>query len=188
MKYRGDHNEGEIEIVREHTVFENRYAKVSNDEVIFPTGTCGTYLRVSMPTDRSVGVLPVTADGKLLLIRTFRHGARGWGYEIPKGEAFAGEDGETAAKRELLEETGIRADKLLFAGEFCESPAVFSGRLCCYIGLGCKVSDSIALENTEAIAGVRAFDPEEYLADRSMDFVDAVTQLMVYHYLKNRGD
>lgn len=188
MTYKGDRNAGEIEIIEEKVVFENRYAKVSNDDVIFPGGNRGTYLRVSMPTDRSVGVLPVTAEGKILLIRTFRHGARGWGYEIPKGESLAGEDCETAARRELLEETGIKAERLQFAGEFCESPAVFSGRLSCYIGYGCRIADRTSLENTEAIAGVRAFEPKEYLADRSMDFVDAVTQLMVYHYLNNRGN
>ncbi len=183
----GDHRAGEIEIVKEHVVFENRYARVSNDEVLFPKGASGTYLRVSMPTDRSVGVLPVTEDGKIILIRTFRHGARGWGYEIPKGEAFADESNEDAAKRELLEETGIQAEKLIFAGEFCESPAVFSGRLSCYIGLGCKIADRASIESTEAISGVGVFAPEEYLSDHSMDFTDAVTQLMVYKYLENRG-
>lgn len=188
MTYKGDHNAGEIEIVEERVVFENRYARVCNDDVVFPNGDRGTYLRVTMPTDRSVGVLPVTRDGKILLIRTFRHGARGWGYEIPKGESLAGEDSETAARRELSEETGILAEELVFAGEYSESPAVFSGRLKCYIGLGCRIAKEASIENTEAISGVRAFDPEEYLQDQSMDYVDAVTQLMVCKYLKNRGN
>lgn len=174
---------GEIEIARECLVFENQYIKIYNDEVLFPSGYSGTYVRISSHTNQSVGVLPVTADGNLVLIRTFRHAARGWGYEVTKGEVSVGEKPEEAARRELLEETGYTAGKLIDLGEVCESPAIFSGRMRCYLALDCVTSECAHPELTEAISGVRIFSADSYFDDRTADFTDAITQLLILKYL-----
>ncbi|MBQ8515901.1 MAG: NUDIX hydrolase [Ruminococcus sp.] len=185
--YKGNHQNGEIEIIEERSVFKNRYMEIFNDDVLFPSGVKGTYIRAASNNDMSIGVLPVTEEGRIVLIRTFRHGVRGWGYEIPKGEALIGEKGEIAARRELYEETGITPEKLIYMGELCESPAVFSGRMKCYIALNCQYAGEKEPEDTEAISGTREFDAEEYLLGQDgCDFTDAVTQLMVYKYMALR--
>lgn len=185
---KGDHTAGEIEIVRQVPIYTNRYLSIFNDEVIFPSGAAGTYFRVSSASNRSVGILPIAPDGRLLLIRNYRHAARGWAYEMPKGEALEGEDPVEAAGRELMEETGLGFEKLVFIGEYCESPAVFSGKMRCYAALNCVPREASHPEQTEAISGLQPFTPAEYLSgsEARLDFDDAMTTLAVLRYLREK--
>jgi ADP-ribose pyrophosphatase len=50
-----------------------------------------------------------TADGLLVCLRQYRHGARRVGLTLPAGQIEPGEDPLAAAQRELLEETGYRS-------------------------------------------------------------------------------
>ena len=70
-----------------------------------------------MRTGREVSVL-VHRDGYLLLMRRARDGI----WHIPAGGAEAGETNEQAAKRELLEESGLRVDRLDVLGHVCRYP------------------------------------------------------------------
>ena len=54
-------------------------------------------------------LVPVDADGRLLLVRQYRHPARGWLLELPAGGVDDHDTSpEAAAQRELREETGYR--------------------------------------------------------------------------------
>lgn len=186
--YQGDYHKGEIEIEKAVPVFENRYIKAYNDSVIFPSGYHGTYFRVGSPADRSVAALPVTADGEVILIKTFRHGVRGWGYEVPKGGVEAQEDCETAARRELLEETGYLCGTLEDMGTYSMSPDIVGGRLRCYLARDCVKAGSASAERTEAITDVvRARFPDFFPELDALDFQDALTELLILKYLKGEG-
>ena len=52
---------------------------------------------------------PHAPDPRVLLIRQFRHAAEDFIWEVPAGRLDAGETPETCARRELEEETGMRA-------------------------------------------------------------------------------
>lgn len=61
----------------------------------------------------AAAVLAVEDDGRLLMVRQFRHALRRYTLEIPAGKLDGDtETTETAAARELEEETGYRCDKL----------------------------------------------------------------------------
>jgi ADP-ribose pyrophosphatase len=64
-----------------------------------------------------VAIIPVTCDGDLLLIRQFRPTMNCFVIEFPAGLNDKGEDLLTAAKRELVEETGYMSDTLYFMAE-----------------------------------------------------------------------
>jgi ADP-ribose pyrophosphatase len=58
-------------------------------------------------TPASVMVVPVTADGRLVLVRQYRHNLKSYALECPAGTIDDGEAPELAAQRELEEETGF---------------------------------------------------------------------------------
>ena len=80
-----------------------------------------------------VNCLPVTADGKLVCIRQYRHGSRSIHLEIPGGLAEKGEPPMAAARREMLEETGYDAEEMILLGSMHPNPAILNNT--CYFFL-----------------------------------------------------
>lgn len=71
-----------------------------------------------------VNVIAITKDSGIVLIEQFRHGIGEIILEIPGGMIDDGEEPETAARRELLEETGYAAEKFVFLGKSRPNPAI----------------------------------------------------------------
>ena len=63
-------------------------------------------------TADAVSIVPLTRDGKIVLIREFRYPLNSWVVGLPAGLVEAGEDLAAAVDRELREETGygLRTD------------------------------------------------------------------------------
>ena len=71
----------------------------------------------------AVAVVPVTADGNVLLVRQFRTPVGGPLLEIPAGTRDVdGEPPEQTALRELAEEVGVTAGRIQVLGRFWNSP------------------------------------------------------------------
>ncbi len=88
-------------------VFHGKLLDVKQDTVRLPDGAEG--LREYIVHPGAVMVIPVLPDGRLLLERQFRYPLARVLIEFPAGKLDPGEDPLTAARRELLEETGYRA-------------------------------------------------------------------------------
>ncbi len=58
------------------------------------------------------GVIPVTDDNKIIMVRQYRYTNRYYSLEIPAGKKDQGESLRGCAKRELVEETGYIAKKI----------------------------------------------------------------------------
>jgi len=104
--YKGNYKKGEIEIVQENVEFRNKYATLYNDDVIFPSGINGKYLRFVWNAPYGVIVFPKDTKGRLLLVKNFRHENRAWSWEVPKGFGEANLAPLECGKKELFEETG----------------------------------------------------------------------------------
>lgn len=71
-----------------------------------------------------INVIPLTGDGRVLLIQQYRHGTGEVSLEIPGGMVDEGESPADAAARELLEETGYEAGGLMPLGRTRPNPAI----------------------------------------------------------------
>lgn len=70
----------------------------------------------------AVAIIAFNADNKILLIRQFRYPVGEILWEIPAGKLDKGEDPEQCAKRELIEETGYRAEEWQYLATFFTTP------------------------------------------------------------------
>ncbi|MDQ3185881.1 MAG: NUDIX hydrolase [Pseudomonadota bacterium] len=97
-------------------------------------------------TVTGVGVLPIK-DGKLGLIRIFRHPLSRWSWEVPRGLVDTGETAEQAAVRELREETGfaVKSAQLVTLGVMAPEAGVIAGRVRLF---------SVTLEKDENVGAV----------------------------------
>jgi len=108
----GDPARGEVELVEERVVWEDKVGRLYVDRVRVPVGNGETHerdqFRLGHPDGVSDGVViaPVAADGSLLLVRQFRHAVRMWLLELPRGAGETGEPPEETARREVKEELG----------------------------------------------------------------------------------
>ena len=89
-------------------VYENPWIKVREDEVVQPDGRPGIYGVVHFK-NTAIGVLPIDEEGKICLVGQYRYALESYSWEIPEGGCSQGETHLDAAKRELIEETGMVA-------------------------------------------------------------------------------
>ena len=82
--------------------------------------------------DDYVAVLGLTPEGRILLVRQFRPVTETVSLELPCGLVDAGETPEAAAARELLEETGYRAESLELLGNLVPDAGRLGNRLWCF--------------------------------------------------------
>ena len=100
--------------------------------------------------NNAAAIVPLTAEGDIVLIRQFRYPAKGVLIEIPAGVIADGEDSRDCARRELEEEIGYRAGKLTLLGKIHTSPGVCSETINLYLAEELEKS-SQDLEHGEVI-------------------------------------
>jgi ADP-ribose pyrophosphatase len=81
----------------------------------------------------AVAVVPITAEGEVVLVRQYRHPVRARLWEIPAGTLRPGEKPPGAARRELEEETGYRAQEWIELAEFYTTPGFCTEKMVVYL-------------------------------------------------------
>ena len=125
-----------------------------------------------------VSVLPVDDEGNCYMVRQYRYPVGDTVLEIPAGKLERGEDVEVCAVRELSEETGFTADRLVYFGGIYSSPGFSSEVIHIYLATGLPPGNSHPDDgeflNMEKI-------PLEKLSDMAMkgELIDAKTVIAV---------
>src|ERR671921_325709 len=91
---------------------DHRVLKIRVDRLINPKDGV-EHPRVVIEAPDWVNVIPVTEDGRVVMVRQYRFGIAENTLEVPGGMVDPGEEPARAAARELEEETGYRAASLV---------------------------------------------------------------------------
>jgi ADP-ribose pyrophosphatase len=114
-------------VLSSQIVYEGAVFGVRRDEVIEPSGV--RTIREVVTHPGSVVVLPVLPDGRILLIRQYRHATGQYLWELVAGRIDGGETPRQAAARELIEETGYRATKFRIFLDIFPTPGFLEERM-----------------------------------------------------------
>ncbi len=135
------------------------------DRVKLPNGRIAT--RELIRHKGAVAIVPLFPDGTVAVEEQFRYAVGRIMIEIPAGKLDApDEDREAAARRELREETGLSAGKLICLGDYFGSPAIVDERITLYLA-------------TELSEGERDLDDDEFLSVKRIpleELTDAIVR------------
>ena len=121
-------------VVSSKLVYKGPIFTVRRDIVSEPSGV--KTMREMISHSGSVVVMPVLDNGKIVLIRQYRHAARQYLWELVAGRMDPGENIKQAAARELIEETGLRAKKMRVFLNFWPSPGFLEEKMFVLIAEG----------------------------------------------------
>ena len=98
------------EIIDSKEVYDNPWINVKEYNVINPNGGKGIYGKVHFK-NLAIGILAIDNNQDIILIGQYRFPLNAYSWEIPEGGGKLTIDPLESAKRELLEETGLKANK-----------------------------------------------------------------------------
>lgn len=141
-------------------IYEGRVVDLEVDEVELEDGTRA--VREAVRHHGAVVLVPLTSDGRVLLVRQYRYVPGEVLLELPAGSLEPGEDPAACASRELVEETGRRPGRLRPLAAFYSAPGFCDEMVHCFLA-----SD---LEPVEGVSG----DADERIEVVALRFEEAV--------------
>src|SRR5450631_1830177 len=115
----------------EKELFRGRIIRLVERKLLLPNGRRTTYHIVLHPG--AVAIVPVHANGDVVLLKQFRPAIGKEIYEIPAGTMEKGEAPLATAKREIIEETGFKAKRWEKIADFYTAPGFCDERMHVYL-------------------------------------------------------
>src|SRR5260370_9030433 len=143
-------------VLNSTTIYEGPVFGIRRDEVIEPSGVRAIREVITHPG--SVVVLPVLPDGRILLIRQYRHATRQYLWELVAGRMDPGETPKAAAARELIEETGYRAKRFRVFLDVFPTPGFLEERMFILLAEGLTAGEAEPGEGEKIVS--RPFNPQ----------------------------
>src|SRR5213082_289971 len=169
------------------TVYEGPIFGIRRDKVIEPSGVRATREVITHPG--SVVVLPVLADGRILLIQQYRHATRQYLWELVAGRMDPGETPKAAAARELIEETGYRARRFRIFLDIFPTPGFLEERMFILLAEGLTAREAEPEEDEKIIP--RAYSRkqlDEMIGEGKLRDAKSIAGILYYfRYLAPQG-
>lgn len=134
-------------LIHRRPAFEGRMLHVYDDDV--EIGGRKAHREVVLHPGASA-ILPITDEGEVLFVRQYRYAVEQPLLEIPAGKLDPGEDPDTCAARELMEETGYTTEHMQKLGYIYTTPGFCNETIHLYLA-------------DHLVAGKQHLDPDEYL-------------------------
>jgi ADP-ribose pyrophosphatase len=120
-------------------IHENPWFGIRQDLVRTQTGDKISYTYMEHPG--AVAIVPMTLDGRIVMIKSYRYVVKDWCWEIPMGGCDH-PDLELVARKELKEEVGGVAEKLAYINNFYANNGVSNIRCDVFLAKGVKLGQN----------------------------------------------
>ena len=167
-------------VVEKKKIFEGVVFDIQVDKIIYDSGN--ESVREVVVHNGGAVVLPITDEGKLILVKQFRYPFQKFLIEAPAGKLEKDEDPYECATRELTEETGYTSAKITKLGEIYTTPGFCDEILHLYLATDLTAGDH---NREEGEYGMEVFEYSISEVDEMIkngDIVDAKTIAIIYHY------
>ena len=165
-------------------IYQNNWISLREDLVELPDGHTTIYGVVTC--SECIGVLPFLDPNTVLMVKQYRYVAKRVTWEMPTGGMHPGESREEGAQRELAEEIGYRAGKLIWLSTMHTSKSVLDETAHLFLGED-LVKVELPPDDTEFIE-VRPFPFKEVLQMVLRgEITDGMTIIAVLHVARLLG-
>lgn len=170
---------GEIKVLNSKLAYDG-FLKVYEDEILLENGVVHTFSLIKQK--KAASVLPITKEGKIILVRQFRPGIKQYTLEIPAGLLDENETHFECVKRELLEETGYDTEDIEFFCKYSSIAGVSDEIVEIFIAKDIKKVSDLKLDETEVIE-VKEYDLEDAvkMIDNGL-IIDSKTVISILKY------
>ncbi|MBM6619963.1 NUDIX hydrolase [Bacillus suaedaesalsae] len=178
-------NKFEENTLSSQTIFQGRVIDLIVEEVQLPDGKTSNREIVKHPG--AVAIIPITAEGKIILVEQFRKALERSIIEIPAGKLEKGEQPEHTAIRELEEETGYNCKSLTHLISFYTSPGFADEIIHLYIAEGLtKKQDKLDLDEDEFVEVMEVSLEEAVQLVKEQKIYDAKTAYAIQYLQMKR--
>src|SRR3982751_3476116 len=144
-------------ITGEQPIYDNAWINVTDYKVINPNGGKGIYGKVHFK-NHAIGVVPLDEQLNTYLVGQYRFPIDQYSWEIPEGGCPFGEDILQGAQRELLEETGLKAQHWSHIAEVHLSNSVSDEAGSIYVAQGLSQETAMPDETEQLVVKKVAFE------------------------------
>ena len=139
------------QLLEQHVRFENKTSELVEDRVKLPDGATTDYAYLKRAD--AVIIVPVTAEGQIVLVNQYRYPVDDWCLEVPAGGTHdtGSKSLEEVARKELREEVGATCEKLTYVTCFYSAPAFSDERCHVFLAEGVTLEKQPEREESEAI-------------------------------------
>jgi len=134
-----------MKLISSEEITKNRIFSVTWDRALDPDGF--EIERAIVQHRGSAVMMPVDEKNRILLVRQYRLPARRYLWELPAGTVDPGEKPLQTARRELIEETGLRGKRWQKLAEFYPSPGFLSEKMTIYLVTGLMQGESRPMDD-----------------------------------------
>lgn len=174
-----------LKVIDSKVYYEGKVLKLQVDEIEYDSSKNKGIREIAIHPGGAV-VVPITNDGKFILVKQFRYPLQKELIEFPAGKLDDNEDPLECAKRELEEETGFKSEEISYLGKIYTAPGYCTELLHIYLAKNLKEGNHNREEGEKEMQILKMSFDEVLELIKAEEIVDSKTiSALFFLYNKN---